>query len=83
MNVALLRKIYRKHGIRKKVFRWTKSANGMNTKIHQRKLVTMKQLMTRARNDGYRTLYCDETMFTRSTMPQADWSLPKENYTVD
>ena len=43
----------------------------------------MKRLLTRARNDGYRIIYIDETMFTRKTLPEAEWTLPKENMAVD
>ena len=43
----------------------------------------MKRLLNRAKNDGYRIIYIDETMFTRSTLPDAEWARPKENMTVD
>ena len=43
----------------------------------------MKRQLTRARNDGYRIIYLDETMFTRKTIRAEDWSLPKENFRVD
>ena len=43
----------------------------------------MKRQLTRARNDGYRIIYIDETMFTRKTITGAEWSRPKENMAVD
>ena len=43
----------------------------------------MKRLLTRARNDGYKLIYIDETMFTRSTVPDIEWALPGKNMTVD
>ena len=43
----------------------------------------MKGQLTRAKNDGYRVIYIDETMFTRKTVPLTEWALPKENMTVD
>ena len=43
----------------------------------------MKRLLTRAKNDGYKIIYIDETMFTRSTLPDTEWARPKENMTVD
>ena len=43
----------------------------------------MKRLLTRARNDGYKIIYIDETMFTRSTVPDTEWALPGKNMTVD
>ena len=43
----------------------------------------MKRLLTRAKNDGYRMIYIDETMFTRSTLPDTEWARPNENMTLD
>ena len=43
----------------------------------------MKQLMTKARNAGYRFVYIDETMFTRKTVPLMEWTCKHENMTVD
>ena len=43
----------------------------------------MKRALTRARRDGYRNIYIDETMFTRATVPKAEYCLPKQNMTVD
>ena len=43
----------------------------------RKKLITMKQQLTRAKNDGYRVIYIDETMFTRKTVPNTEWTLPK------
>ena len=43
----------------------------------------MKQQLTKARNAGYRIVYIDETMFTRTTVPDKEWSGPKENMAVD
>ena len=36
-----------------------------------------------ARNDGYRIIYLDETMFTRKTVADLEWALPGENVRVD
>ena len=44
---------------------------------------TMKRQLTMARNQGYRVVYIDETMFTRSTVPSSEYCLPKQNVTVD
>ena len=46
-------------------------------------LTTMKRQLTRARNDGYRLVYIDETCFTRKTTIDAEWARPKENMAVD
>ena len=36
-----------------------------------------------ARNMGYRIIYIDETMFTRKTVPETEWTNKKENIAVD
>ena len=43
----------------------------------------MKRQLTKAKNDGYRIVYLDETMFTRKTVADTEWSRPKENMAVD
>ena len=48
-----------------------------------RKLASVKGQLTRARNDGYLVHFIDETMVTRTTVPKAEWTKPKENMTVD
>ena len=39
--------------------------------------------LKRARKDGYRVIYIDETVFTRSTVPRTEYCLPEQNMTVD
>jgi len=36
-----------------------------------------------AKNDGYRFVYIDETMFTRKTVAEAEWALPGQNMTIN
>ena len=43
----------------------------------------MKRQLAKAKKDGYRIIYIDETMFTRATVPKAEYCLPKQNMTVD
>ena len=43
----------------------------------------MKRLLTMARRDNYRIIFIDETHFTRNTLPEAEWTLPKQNVTLD
>ena len=83
MNPTLLRLVYRKNGIKKKKLCWYKQAKGMTPAKKRQLLAVVKRGLTRAKNDGYRVIYIDETMFTRKTLPQAEWSLPKENMRVD
>ena len=32
---------------------------------------------------GYKIIYIDETHFTRNTLPETEWTRPKENITHD
>ena len=43
----------------------------------------MKRELTKARNQGYRIVYIDETMITRKTVANLEWSRPKENMAID
>ena len=65
MNSTLLREVYRRHGIKKKKIRWYKVPKKNDPDKAKQQLTTMKQQLTRAKNDGYRIIYIDETMFTR------------------
>ena len=39
--------------------------------------------MTKARNANYRIVYLDETCFTRNTMVNTEYALPKQNVDID
>ena len=64
----MLRQIYRKHGIKKKAVRWFKQARDFNQAQYNRELGKMKAALKRARDEGYRVIYIDETMITRKTV---------------
>ena len=83
MNPTLLREVYARHGIKKKKLRWYKTPKEQDPDKQAQLLKTMKMLLTKAKNDGYRLVYIDETCFTRKTVVDAEWALPKENLAVD
>ena len=43
----------------------------------------MKQLLTKATKADFRVVYIDETCFTRKTMVDTEYNLPKQNTTID
>ena len=45
-------------------------------------LARMKRQLTMAKNDGFRIVYLDETMFTRKTVAEAELTLPKQNVMI-
>ena len=83
MNRTLLRKVYQIHGVKKKCIKMTKQAKDHDPEEYRKLLITMKRLITRAKNDGYRLVYADETMVTRTTVKRTEWTRKKENMTFD
>ena len=83
MKVCTLREVYRQHGIKRKKFKWYKQPVDQDPDKARRLLATLRRKLTMAKNDGYRVIYADETMVTRKTVPDLEWSRPKENPTVD
>ena len=83
MNPTLLREVYRRHGIRKKRFRWYKVDPNYQTESNRIDLARMKRQLTMAKNDGFRIVFLDETMFTRKTVREIEWTLPVENFRID
>ena len=45
-------------------------------------MTTMKRELTKARNEGRKIIYIDETMTTRKTVPEQEWTRRKENAAV-
>ena len=76
MNPTLLRLVYRLNGIKKKRVRWYKEVPDHDETERRRALTMMKRKLEKARKDGYRIVYLDETMFTRKTVPNSEWALP-------
>ena len=74
INPTLLRQVYTVHKIKKKKFRWYKTPVSQDTNKDRQTLTTMKQQLTKAKNEGYRIIYIDETMFTRKTVQETEWA---------
>jgi len=43
----------------------------------------MKGQLTKARNQGYRIIYLDETCFTRTSVPKVEYCLSGQNMAAD
>ena len=71
------------NGIKKKKYRWYKYDDKATPESRRLDLARMKRQLTMARNDGYRIVYLDETMFTRKAVADLEWALPKENVRID
>ena len=82
MNPTLLRNIYKTYKIKKKKFRWFKEILPQDLAKQATELAKAKREIAKAKRDGYRIIYIDETMFTRKTLSDLEWSLPKDNMKV-
>ena len=83
MNPTLLRRIYSIHKIKKKALKWYKRASQRDPVKEAQQLSTMKRLLTKAKNDGYRIVYLDEICFTRSTVPKTEYCTLNSNMPAD
>ena len=71
------------HGIKKKKYRWNKQPKNQDAAEANNWLTKMKRQLAKAKRDGYRVVFLDETFFTRNKVPELEWALPKENVTID
>ena len=83
LKTCTLREVYRRHNIRKKNLRWTKKAKDHDPEADRKWLATVKRKLTRAKNEGRRVIFCDETMISRKTIKPTEWARKNENMTVD
>ena len=77
INPTLLRQVYTRHFIKKKKLRWYKTAKHPDEEKTKQLLAKMKRELAKAKKDGYRIIYIDETCFTRKTVADTEWTLPK------
>ena len=83
LNPTLLRRVYREHKVKKRAIRWFKQPKERDPEQARQQLTTMKRLLTRAKNDGYRVIYLDEICFTRTTVPKAEYCNQGQNVAAD
>ena len=83
MNPTLLAQVYKRHKIYKRAISYTKSPKGMDEAQYRQELTRIKRELTRRKNQGYRIVYADETMFTRKCIPLKEYCLPKNNVNFD
>jgi hypothetical protein len=75
-----LRKVYRKAGIKKKkIMRHKIIAPDHAAKIRLEAL-TVKEVLKKHIDEGYRIFYLDEFMTTKSTMPTHDWTPKNQSF---
>ena len=83
MGYTLLTRVYRLHGVKKRRITWKKKANNRTEAEYKREKKKLLWQLEKARRDGYRVIYLDEAMFTKSALPKTEYCLPKQNVNVD
>ena len=73
MNYTLLSRVYRMHQVKRRRIKWEKRAREQDQGNHARDKAKMIRELKRAKRDGYRIIYIDETMFTRTTVPKQEY----------
>ena len=75
--------IYRKHGVKKKVFNYKKVLRpNLEAQLPELK-AKLKKEIDQAREDKYKVIWIDETMFTRKAVKRTEWARTGENAEVD
>ena len=83
LNPTLLRRIYRRIGVKKKAINYNKFCKpGMEEQLPQL-MKNQKKLLDDAKAEGRQILYIDETMFTRKAIKKLEWARKHENAEVD
>ena len=78
-----LRSIYVKHKIRRKRIRNTKVNNPQLKLKIKRQSKYMAEELQKFKDRGFRLVFLDETMVTKSTIPKVEWSRPNESFEID
>ena len=69
--------------MKRRRIKWIKQAREDKSAQYARNNGKMIAALKRARRDGFRVIYIDETVFTRSTVPRTEYYLPEQNMTAD
>ena len=67
-------------GIKKLKYRWYKESHTLDGETKAKELVRLRREISKVKKEAYRIIYLDETMFTRKTIRQEEWCLPKDNF---
>ena len=83
ISSTTLARIYKKHAVRKKKVRVTKLPNKKERKKIKRSTEQAKADLEHYQWRGFRIIYIDETMITKSTIGTHEWSKKHQNYEMD
>ena len=83
ISSSTLERIYKRNCIRKKKVKVTKLPNRKERRKIARSIVEAKNELMYYRLKGFRIIYVDETMITKSTIATHEWSKKNSNYKID
>ena len=83
MNPTLLRNIYKKHQVKKKAILHKKVVTPDLAAQLPALKEQLRQELTALRDQGYKIVYIDETMFTRKAMAKLEWAAKHQNAEID
>jgi len=83
ISSTTLKNIYQKNIIRKKKVRITKIPDRKLKKKITRNILEAKSDLDYYRAQGFRIIYLDETMVTKSTIATHEWSNKNKNFEMD
>ena len=78
MNYTLLNKVYKMHKVKKRRITWKKKkANNRTEEEFKSEKKKLLRQLEKVKKEGYRIIYIDETMFTKSALPKTEYCLPR------
>ena len=83
ISTSTLRNLYKKNGVKRKVFIHIKSLKIKDPQKHVAKVDEMKSQLRKALNQGRRIIYVDEAVFTTATLPSKAFALKGQNIELD
>ena len=83
LTIYRLRKVYREHGIKRKKIRNTKVITESQKKKIYGEAVEARDRLQELEAEGYRILFVDEIVTTKSTIPSHEYSAPNRPFRVD
>ena len=81
--VTSLRRLYLKHGIRRKKIRQVKSTEYRTRADYTEKCAKLWREVRDARQEGRMIIYLDEVNFTKLSLPTREWSKKNSNLAVE
>ena len=82
MSKSRLQRIYKQLKIRRKKIKLVKHINNRIKRRINKAIRVAKDDLSYYINKGFRIIYCDETMITKSTIPTHDYNLPYQRVTI-